>query len=182
MFIVKCLPIVGTAVNGVEAVAALADGDGKRFASKLAQTGVGAVMDTAFVMSGGLSSLVTAPLTGSTIEGSKIVGKKLMSDMLVKEAGKFTTNVAVRAVTQYTIDKASGNNQLVKHQSSSDGGYPVQFRVIGKISDAAEALQKGDAKKFGFSLTQAVTVAVESFTEETINSKKGRRSGGGSGK
>lgn len=181
MFIVKCLPIVGTAVNGVEAVAALADGDGKRFISKLAQTGVGAALDTAFVMSGGLSSLVTAPLTGSTIEGGKIVGKKLMSDVLVKEAGKFTTNVAFRAVTQYAIDEPSGNSQLVKQQSSS-GGSPVQFRVIGKLADAVEGLQKGDANKFRFSLTQAVTVAVESLTEDTSHSNKRRRSKGNSGR
>lgn len=119
MFIVKCLPIVGTAVNAVEAVAALADGDGKKCVAKLAQTGVGVAMDTAFVMSGGLSSLMTAPLTGSTIEGGKIVGKKLMSDALVKEAGKFTTNVAVRMVTQYATDKASESGRI---QSYHGGG------------------------------------------------------------
>lgn len=181
MFIVKCLPIVGTAVNGVEAVGALIDGDGKRFASKLAQTSVGAVMDTAFVMSGGLSSVITAPLTGSTIEGGKIVGKKLMSEMLVKEAGKFTTNVAIRAVTQYTIDQPSRNSQMVERQSSR-GGIPLLFRVVEKTSDAVEALQKGDASGCGFSLAQAVTVAVESLTEETTNNNKRRRSGGKNGK
>lgn len=120
MFIVKCLPIVGTAVNAVEAVAALADGDGKKCVAKLAQTGVGAAMDTAFIMSGGLSSFMTAPLTGGTIEGGKIVSKKLMSEMIVKEAGKITTNVAIRAVTQYATDKAYESNG---GQRTSDRGW-----------------------------------------------------------
>lgn len=123
MFIVKCLPIVGTAINGVEAVVALVEGDGKKCVAKLAQAGVGAAMDTAFVMSGGLSSLVTAPLTGGTIEGGKIVGKKLISEMVVKEAGKFTTNVAVRAATQYATEKAYKKSGR-QHSSSgcSNGG------------------------------------------------------------
>lgn len=59
MFLVRCIPIVGTGVTAIEAVGALADGDGKKFASKLAQTAVGGVMDAAFVMSGGASSLVS---------------------------------------------------------------------------------------------------------------------------
>lgn len=118
--IVKCIPILGTAINGVEAVMALAEGDGKKCLAKLAQASVGAALDTAFVMSGGLSSLVTAPLTGGTIEGGKIVGKKLISDLLVKEAGKITTNVAVRAVTQYATNKACENS---RGQHSSSGGW-----------------------------------------------------------
>lgn len=137
MFIVKCLPIVGTAVNAVEAVAALADGDGKKCVAKLAQTGVGVAMDTAFVMSGGLSSLMTAPLTGSTIEGGKIVGKKLMSDALVKEAGKFTTNVAVRMVTQYATDKASESGRIQQSYHSGGGS-----RWNEGSSSLKKALQK----------------------------------------
>lgn len=58
MFLIRCIPIVGTAVTAVEAVGALLDGDGKKFVSKLAQTAVGGVMDAAFIMSGGASSLV----------------------------------------------------------------------------------------------------------------------------
>ncbi|KAJ6645872.1 hypothetical protein Bhyg_01081 [Pseudolycoriella hygida] len=114
MFVIKCIPFVGTAVNACEAVGALVEGDGNKFFSKLAQTGVGAVMDTAFVMSGGMSSLVTAPLKGGAIEGGKVVSKKVLEQMIVKEAGKITTNVAVRAVTEY----ASGN-----HRNNYGGGF-----------------------------------------------------------
>lgn len=78
MFIVKCIPIVGTAVTAIEAVGAAIDGDGKKCVSKLAQTGIGAVMDVAFVMSGGASSIVTAPLKGGAIEGGKLAGKKVL--------------------------------------------------------------------------------------------------------
>lgn len=78
MFLVRCIPIVGTAINAVEAGMALAEGDGRKCASKLAQAGVGVVMDAAFVMSGGMSSLVTAPLKGGAIEGGKIAGKKVL--------------------------------------------------------------------------------------------------------
>lgn len=73
MFVIKCIPVVGTIVTAAEAVEALIEGDGKKFASKLAQTAVGGVMDAAFVMSGGATSLVTAPLKGGAIEGGKIL-------------------------------------------------------------------------------------------------------------
>lgn len=59
MFLVRCIPIIGTGVTAIEAVGALIDGDGKKFASKLTQTAVGGIMDTVFVMSGGASSLVS---------------------------------------------------------------------------------------------------------------------------
>lgn len=59
MFLVRCIPIVGTGVTAIEAVGALADGDGKKFTSKLAQIGVGVAMDAAFILSGGASSLVS---------------------------------------------------------------------------------------------------------------------------
>lgn len=59
MFLVKCIPIVGTGVTAIEAVGALIDGDAKQFASKLAQTAVGGALDAAFIMSGGASSLVS---------------------------------------------------------------------------------------------------------------------------
>lgn len=114
MFIIKCLPIVGTAINGVEAVVALAEGDGKKCAAKLTQAGVGAAMDTAFVMSGGLSSLWTATLTGGTIEGGKIVTKKLVSNVVVRGATQFVTERA------YEIDRG-------KQLSSASGGSTSPF-------------------------------------------------------
>lgn len=176
MFIVKCLPIVGTAVNTIEAVAAFADGDGKKGVAKLAQAGVGAAMDTAFVMSGGFSSLVTAPLTGSTIEGGKIVGKKLVSEMIVKEAGKITTNVAVRAVTQYVTD----NNISIKQSTSGASlGNDMLFRVVGKGTEAVKALHEGDGNKFAWKLAQTATVAAECVTgksnENNDEDRRGRK-------
>lgn len=57
--LIKCIPIVGTAVTAAEALDALTKGDGKKFYSKVAQTAVGGVMDAAFLSSGGLSSLVS---------------------------------------------------------------------------------------------------------------------------
>lgn len=127
MFLVKCIPLVGTAVTGAEAVVALVDGDGKKFFSKLVQTGVGAAMDTAFVMSGGLSSLVTAPLKGGAIEGGKIAGQKVLERMLVEEAGKITTNVAVRAATEYVVDKptigrSGGTSSSTSSSRTGTGG------------------------------------------------------------
>lgn len=107
MFVFKCLPLVGTAITAVEAVAAAAEGDGKKCLSKLAQTGVGAAMDTAFIMSGGFSSLATAPLQGAALEGGKAAGKRLMQQIVVREAGKLTTNVAVRGAAEYLAYKAS---------------------------------------------------------------------------
>lgn len=131
MFLVKCIPIVGTAVTAVEAIEALIDGDGKTFAAKLVQTGVGAAMDTAFVMSGGASSLVTAPLKGGAIEGGKIAGQKALERVLVQEAGKITTNVAVRATTTYITDGGPNGGyrrrQYVSSGSSGKGQYPRLF-------------------------------------------------------
>lgn len=142
MFIFKCLPIMDTAVNAVETVVALAEGDGKKCVAKLAQakTRVGAAMDSAFVMSGGLSSLMTAPLTGTTIEGGKIVSKKLMSEMIVKEADKITTNVAVRAVTQYAADKASKSGE---GQRSSSGRSSSTYTITNSARNVLKLLLLG---------------------------------------
>lgn len=69
MFFVKCIPLVGTAVTACEAVGALIDGNFDKCLSKLAQTAVGGVMDTAFILSGGVSSLVSLFLeTNSAIK------------------------------------------------------------------------------------------------------------------
>lgn len=122
MFLLKCVPFASTAVNAIETVGALTDGDGRRFFSKFLQTGVGVAMDTAFVMSGGLSSLVTAPLKGGAIEGGKIAGQKLLEQMLVEEAGKITTNVAVRAVTEIFLgDRNVGSTSSSTDTSSNTG-------------------------------------------------------------
>lgn len=130
MFLVKCIPIVGTAVNACEAVGALIDGDGQKFVSKLAQTGVGAVLDTAFVMSGGLSSIATAPLKGGAIEGGKILGKKTLEQLAIKEAGKITTNVAVRAATEYVVEKSNENH-------GRRGGFPKNRGSSGSSSSSS---------------------------------------------
>lgn len=64
---------------------------------------------------------MTAPLKGGAIEGGKIVGKKAIEKLVVREAGKLATNVGVRAVTQVVTDKASGSSG--GHYSQSSGGY-----------------------------------------------------------
>lgn len=76
-----------TAVIAVEAVGALIDGDSRNCFTKLVQRDVGVAMDTAFVMSGGGTTLVTTPLKiGSTKAG---------------------TQVLVRVATEYTAEKSS---------------------------------------------------------------------------
>lgn len=107
MFVFKCVPFMGTAISTYETIAAAFEGDGKKCLSKLAQTGVGVAMDTAIIMSGGLSSLVTAPLQTAAMESGKIAGKKVIQSLVVREAGKLTTNVAVRGVAEYLAYKAS---------------------------------------------------------------------------
>lgn len=111
---IKCLPFVGTFVTGCEAIVALTELDGQKFVSKMVQTGVGAAMDTAFVMSGGMSSLVTAPLKVATAEGGKIV----LKEVLIKQAGKLTTNVAVRAATEYVVKKTNDDNARYRSRRS----------------------------------------------------------------
>lgn len=59
MFIVRCIPVVGTAITAGETVGALINGDDEEFRSKLIQTAVGGVMDAGLIMSGGASSLVS---------------------------------------------------------------------------------------------------------------------------
>lgn len=111
MFLVKCIPFVGTAVNATEALGALFNGDGKEFVSKLAQTVVGAGMDTVFVLSGGASSILTAPLKGGTVEIGKLITKKGLEKLLIKEGGQILTNVAVRAGTTLVLDGHSNSYQ-----------------------------------------------------------------------
>ena len=79
MFIVRCIPLLGTAVTAVEAVDALVEGDGKTFLAKSAQATISGALDALFFLSGGASSLVTAPLKGGIVEGGKIA---------LNEAGK----------------------------------------------------------------------------------------------
>lgn len=118
---VRCIPFLGTAVTAVEAVRAGIDGDKKECVSKLVQTGIGGIMDAAFVFSGGLSSLATAPLKGGAIEGGKIAGQKVFEKILIEQGGKIVgqkvienvaANVVVRAGTEYVAsverDSASG--------------------------------------------------------------------------
>lgn len=149
MFVFKCLPVVGTAINAVEAVAAACEGDGKKCASKLVQTGVGAALDTAFVMSGGFSSLMTTPLQGAAIEGGKVAGKKVVQHLVVREAGKLTTNVAVRGAAEYLAYKYAGSgvnhswnrNEKVGHDEWSTGTTTVVlakgFYSVGDVFDLA---------------------------------------------
>lgn len=103
MFLVKCLPFVGTAVTAAEAVVALREGNNKKFFSKLLQTGVGASMDAAFLMSGGISSLATAPLKGAAM------------NIIVQT----TANVALRAATEYVVDQANDNGDEEHHSTSN---------------------------------------------------------------
>lgn len=121
MFLIKCIPVVGTIVTAFEAVEALIDGDGKKFVSKLAQTAVGGVMDAAFIMPGGASSLVTAPLKGGAIEGGKIAGKKAVERLIVREATKVGTNVLTNVATNVAVRAAS--EIVAEKVNESSGGH-----------------------------------------------------------
>lgn len=121
MFIVRCVPVVGTIVTAVEGVVALTEGDGKKFASKMAQTAIGGVMDAAFVLSGGASavvtSVVTAPIKGGAIAGGKIAGEKVLQQFVAQEAGKLTTNIGVRVASE-AVAKVRERSERHKSQSS----------------------------------------------------------------
>lgn len=134
MFVIKCIPMVGTFVTALEAVEALIEGDGRKFASRLVQTAVGGVMDAAFVMSGGASSIVTAPIKGGVIEGGKIAGKKVVEQIVIREAaklgtnvavqaaGKLTTNIAVRAASELIAEEVNESNARNHSQSKASNG------------------------------------------------------------
>ena len=122
MFIVRCIAVVGTAVAALEAVGALIEGDGKTFLAKTAQATISGGLDVLFIASGGASSLVTAPLKGGMVEGGKIAGTKALEKILVNEAGKITTQVAARAVTEYVCDNPSSSSEGFSGGSGGGGG------------------------------------------------------------
>lgn len=106
MFTLKLLPFVGTTWNAVEAVGALIDGDGKRFLAKSVQTIGGVGMDTVLVMSGGLSTLVTAPLKIAAIEG-----------------GKVAAFAVVRGTSEVIVDKSNvGKGKSIASYNRSEKG------------------------------------------------------------
>jgi hypothetical protein len=114
MFLIKCVPIVGTLVTAGEAIDALANGDGKTFLAKTVQTCIGGVLDAAFIVTAGTSSLVTSPLK-PVLEGGKIAGKMVLEKMVVQKAGKITTNIAARALCEALCD-------IVAEKASRGGG------------------------------------------------------------
>lgn len=107
MFIVKCIPFVGTAVAGTEAVRAAIDGDGKKCAAKLAETGVGAAMDTVFVDTGGAPTVATAPLKVGAVQAG--------------------AQVLVRGFTDYLAEKVN-ENDIKSTRNSSGGGDLLAMR------------------------------------------------------
>ena len=120
--IVRCIPVVGTAVSAVEAVGALIEGDGKTFLAKTAQATISGGLDAMFILSGGVSSLVTAPLKVGMVEGGKIAGKKALEKILVNEAGKITTQVAARAFTEFVCDNSNGTTIGSSRGGGGGGG------------------------------------------------------------
>lgn len=97
---------------------------------------------------------MTAPLKGGAIEGGKIVGKKAIEKLVVREAGKLATNVGVRAVTQVVTDKASGSSG--GHYSQSSGGYYSQSgrKRSGTASSQKSSEFSNDKPSFGFTSSQ----------------------------
>lgn len=71
---------------------------------------------------------VTAPLKGGVIEGGKIAGKKAIEQLVVREAGKIATNVAVRAASEIVADQVSGGSRG-GHVSRSSGKKEVGFQM-----------------------------------------------------
>ena len=69
MFVVKCLPFVGTAVHAYECAEATWQGEGRRALWKLGETGVGAGLDMLTIVSGGILVSIPAKVTGRAAAG-----------------------------------------------------------------------------------------------------------------
>ena len=132
MFIVRCIPVVGTAVVAVEAVDALVEGDGNTFLAKTAQATISGGLDALFIASGGASSLVTAPMKGGMVEGAKIAGEKSLEHLLLNEAGQITIQVAARAVTEIVChNHGSTNSELPTGEGSGSSNRTTSSNSKG---------------------------------------------------
>lgn len=87
MNLVKCIPFVGTAVSGCECINALAHGDIKGFFWKGAETLVDGALDATIVMSGGLTSLITAPIKTAGTKGAAVAVTSIAYNVGVRSLG-----------------------------------------------------------------------------------------------
>lgn len=138
MFVVKCLPFIGTVVTAGESVKALVDGDGEAFFSKLVQTGFGGGMDTLFVLTMGGSSLLKIPANACAAESARIISKKALEKFVYKGATSLTANVFTRAAVIVaekskvsSEDRNSGRDSSTRDSSTRDSPRSTSSRRTG---------------------------------------------------
>lgn len=128
--IIKCIPLIGTAITALEAGSALfLEGNGTKTVSKLAETCVGAAMDTAFIVTGSASSLMSAPAKAGAVEAGKRVAKKLFEFLFIRETGKLAARTAVEYIDYKTSESSIGHS----HSSRGDGKGSVTLNRSSKL-------------------------------------------------